>query len=538
MQRFTQLYVDLDRTNRTAEKVAVLVDYFRAAPPEDAAWALYFLMGNKPPRAVNTRLLREWMAEFTGLAPWLIDECYDAVGDLGETLALLIPPAHESFDQPLAAFVRERVLGLRAMTPEAQRAMLFQSWRELSQPQALVWHKLITGQFRVGVARTLVVRALAEVAGVEAPTMSHRVMGDWTPSAATFVQLISPEMALSGPGQPYPFQLAHPLEGTPEELGPVEDWQLEWKWDGIRAQLIRRAGEMLVWSRGEELVTDRFPELHDIGRVVADGTVLDGEVLAWREEQVLPFAVLQRRIGRKRLSGNILTEAPVVFLAYDVLEHAGRDIRALPQHERRALLEQIYHSVGNDTRLRLSPLVEVDSWDEVRERYAAARERNVEGLMLKRKAAPYGVGRVRNDWWKWKVQPYTIDAVLIYAQKGNGRRASLFSDYTFGVWHDGQLVPMAKAYSGLTDVEIKEVDAFVRRHTTERFGPVRVVEPKLVFELHFEGIAASTRHKAGISVRFPRMGRWRRDKQPEDADTLETLRRMLNVATDTLQGAK
>lgn len=531
MQRFTQLYIALDRTNRTSEKVAVLVDYFRHTPPHDAAWALYFLMGNKPPRAVNTRLLREWIGEFTGHPTWLIEECYDAVGDLAETLALLIPPAHATFDQSLADFVNERVLGLKQLSPEQQRDMLFASWREMSQAECLVWHKLITGQFRVGVARTLVVRALAEVAGVEAATMSHRVMGAWTPSAASYLALLEPETTLSGPGQPYPFQLAHPLEGQPEDLGPVENWQLEWKWDGIRAQLIRRSGEMLVWSRGEELVTDRFPELHDIGRKLPDGIVLDGEVLAWRDESVLPFAVLQRRIGRKRLTGKILTDAPVAFLSYDLLEHEGIDVRALPQAERRQRLEYTFARYGDDTRLRLSPLVEVASWNEVHEQYAAARERNVEGLMLKRKAAPYGVGRVRGDWWKWKVQPYSIDAVLIYAQKGHGRRANLFSDYTFGVWHCGELVPMAKAYSGLTDSEMREVDSFVRRHTTERFGPVRVVQPKLVFELHFEGIAASPRHKAGISVRFPRMHRWRRDKEPQDADTLETLRHMLHVAT-------
>jgi DNA ligase-1 len=284
-------------------------------------------------------------------------------------------------------------------------------------------------------------------------------------------------------------------------------------------------------SRGEELVTDRFPELHDIGRALPDGIVLDGEALAWRDEQVLPFAVLQRRIGRKKLGPKILADAPVAFLAYDVLEHEGQDIRSIPQTERRVILEKIYERIGNATRLRLSPLVNVAAWADVHASYAAARERNVEGLMVKRKAAPYGVGRVRNDWWKWKVQPYTIDAVLIYAQKGSGRRANLFTDYTFGVWHDGQLVPMAKAYSGLTDAEMKEVDAFVRAHTTERFGPVRVVEPQLVFELHFEGLAASSRHKSGISVRFPRMGRWRQDKKAEEADTLETLRGMLNAAT-------
>jgi DNA ligase-1 len=419
---------------------------------------------------------------------------------------------------------------LPGLDPEAQQVLVTQTWRELDAQQRLVWHKLIMGEFRVGVARTLVARAVANVASVEPAVMAHRLMGHWQPDEEGYAQLMHGGNGHHDIGRPYPFFLAHPLEGSPDQLGEIYDWQAEWKWDGIRAQLIHRQGQLMIWSRGEELITDRFPEVMEIGRLLPDGTVLDGEILAWRGERPLPFAVLQTRIGRKTVSAKLRADAPTAFMAYDLLEHQGSDARALPLVERRALLEQLTATVHRDFPLRLSPIVQASSWSEIEELQATARERDVEGLMFKRRGSPYGVGRPRGDWWKWKVTPLSIDAVLIYAQRGHGRRASLYTDYTFGVWHEGQLVPIAKAYSGLTDEEIHEVDRFVRRHTRDKFGPVRVVEPRLVFELHFEGIQVSKRHKAGLAVRFPRMSRWRHDKQPADADSLETLRGMAQVA--------
>ena len=537
MHRFTQLYRELDATTRTNDKVAALVDYFRAAEPVDAAWALALLMGNKIPRTVNSRQLRTWLVEITQLPEWLLDECYDAVGDLSETIALLLPAPTATTDLPLATIVSERIVALRGLPDEEQKALVLRTWSELEATERFLWHKLLLGNFRIGVARTLVARALAQVAGIAAEVMAHRLMGHWQPTVADYQSLLSGEGRVD-PGQPYPFFLAYALELPPETLGPIEDWQLEWKWDGIRAQLIRRAGQTLLWTRGEELVTDRYPEIAAIGNALPDGTVLDGEVLAWRGEEPLPFGILQQRIGRKSVGAKLLHTAPVVFMAYDVLELGGADLRPLPLSERRMRLDSLASSADDVNAplrvvaklltdmpaFRLSPLVHANSWGDVTQLRHAARDNLTEGLMIKKRDAPYGVGRTRGEWWKWKSTPLTIDAVLVYAQQGHGRRASLFTDYTFAVWNEGELAPIAKAYSGLTDAEIREVDRFIRAHTIDRYGPVRTVEPLLVFELHFEGVQLSSRHRAGLAVRFPRIARWRTDKLPKDADTLGTLR--------------
>jgi ATP-dependent DNA ligase len=552
---FTHLFIELDSTTRTIEKVQALERYFAAAPPRDAAWA-----GNRIKRAVNTRLLRQWVSVESGLPPWIIDESYDAVGDVAETLALLLPSKPEQFlsegpnnlqiqpgmlfsheelledflesaggeeqtnvSMPLHRLVEDRILPLNELPAEAQRILVVRTWKELNATERFLWHKLIMGEFRVGVARTLVVRALANVAHVPPEIMAHRLMGRWNPTAEDFRRLLAPSSGDSDPGQPYPFFLAHPLAGDPVELGPVEDWLAEWKWDGIRAQLLRRQDQVVLWSRGEDLLTDRFPEIAAVGSSLANGVVLDGEILAWRDERPLPFAALQTRIGRKNLSRSVLEAAPATFMAFDILELEGIDLRPSALVERRAKLETLGRELAAAPGLKISPLLELSSWNDVAAMRDTARTGGVEGVMLKRRDSAYGVGRTKGDWWKWKIDPLTIDAVLLYAQPGHGRRASLFTDYTFGVWHQAELVPVAKAYSGLTDAEIREVDAFIRKNTIERRGPVRIVRPQLVFELHFEAVQRSSRHRSGLAVRFPRMYRWRRDKRPEEADTLETL---------------
>jgi len=522
MKAFADLFAALDETNKTSEKVAALERYFAAAPPADAAWAVYFLVGRKPRQVVPTRKLWAWATEAAGLDDWLIDECYHAVGDMAETVALVLPEPGRTGDLPLSRWVEERLLTLRGRPEEEQRARLLQYWAELDRPQRFVWNKLITGAFRVGVSTQLVTRALAAVGGLEAPVVAHRLMGDWSPSAAFFASLIAADAGDASISQPYPFFLAHPLDGEPAAQGHISEWQVEWKWDGIRSQLIRRAGRTFLWSRGEELVTERYPEIAAAAERLADGTVIDGEILPWRDGRVLPFGALQRRIGRKSLGKKLLAEVPVVLMCYDLLEDAGADIRALPLAERRRQLE-----THVSEPMMTSPIIAAASWEELGRVWAESRSRSVEGMMLKRRSSPYRVGRVRGDWWKWKVAPFTIDAVLIYAQRGSGKRASLYTDYTFGLWDNGRLVPFAKAYSGLTDEEIRRVDAFVRGHTVEAFGPVRTVTPELVFELAFEGIQKSSRHKSGVAVRFPRLLRWRTDKKPSDADTLDALRRML-----------
>jgi DNA ligase 1 len=527
VKAFADLYAALDETTKTNEKIAAMSRYFGSAPPEDAAWAVHFLIGRRPKRLIETRKLVAWAMEEAGVPDWLFGECYHAVGDLAETIALLLPAAQSSSDKPLHYWVQERLQPMRSWDDNARRESLVAAWREMSERQRFAWNKLITGEFRVGVSQNLVVRALAQASGVDANVLAHRLMGDWEPTADFAARILATETADADVSRPYPFCLAYPLEGGVEELGEVRDWQLEWKWDGIRSQLIRRARQTFLWSRGEELMTDRFPELAAAGALLPEGTVLDGEVLPWKDGAPLPFAQMQRRIGRKALGAKILAEVPVVLLAFDLLEHEGQDVRERPLEWRRAELEKIVAAAGPESHLVASPVVGDDSWEELQRTREQARSRGVEGFMLKRHASPYRVGRRRGDWWKWKINPYSVDAVLIYAQPGNGRRASLFTDYTFGVWDQGKLTPFAKAYSGLTDEEIRRVDAFVRNNTIEKFGPVRRVKPELVFELAFEGIQLSPRHRSGIAVRFPRMARWRTDKKAEDADTIETIRALL-----------
>jgi DNA ligase-1 len=534
LKRFAALYEALDRTTSTNEKVAALAGYFGSAPAEDAAWAVYFLTGRRLKRFLQARLLASWAMEVAGVPEWLFEESYASVGDLAETISLLLDGVSGMEPAPelaLSRWMSERLLPLRALTVEEQRREVTRWWAGLPRWETFVLGKLLTGELRVGVSQTLVERALAQVAGVPPAVLAHRLMGSWEPTAAFFQGLFSPEADGEDGSRPYPFYLASPLEQSPEALGDPADWLVEWKWDGIRAQLIRRGGGVHLWSRGEELITERFPELaRGALALLPEGTVLDGEILAYREGRPLPFAVLQRRIGRKKLTDKVLAEAPAALVAYDLLEHAGEDVRDRPLAWRREELERLLRLLAHGRPLFLvSPRVEGSSWDDVARGRAEARERGVEGLMLKRLASPYRTGRRRGDWWKWKIDPFTVDAVLVYAQAGHGRRANLFTDYTFAVWSGPELVPIAKAYSGLSDEEILALDGWIRRHTREKFGPVRAVEPVQVFELAFEGIALSPRHKSGLAVRFPRIARWRTDKRPDEADTLEGLRALIEA---------
>ncbi|WP_186050654.1 ATP-dependent DNA ligase [Burkholderia gladioli] len=556
MKRFAALYAALDATTSTQVKLEALVAYFSAAEPEDAAWASYFLAGGKPRQSVPTRLLAQCARDRAGLPDWLFEESYQAVGDLAETIAHVLPPATRASSLGLAQWIETRVLTLRGSEPEVLRERLVGYWDELDWSERFLLTKLIGGGFRVGVSRQLVVRALAAVAGVDHKRIAQRMVG-WTdsrqaPDAARYLRLIAAEPQgdavaaatathESDLGLPYPFFLAHPLQADPATLGPIGDWLVEWKWDGIRAQLVKRAGRVWIWSRGEDLLTERFPELAALGEALPDGTVVDGEILAWEPgaDTPLPFARLQPRITRKSLSKRVLADSPAALRAYDLLEEGGRDLRTEPLARRRARLEALAEALPAGeagVALRVSPLVEAADWPALAALREQSRSRGVEGLMLKQRASMYGVGRTKaaGTWWKWKIDPYAIDAVLLYAQRGHGRRASLYTDFTFAVWDevDGvrTLVPFAKAYSGLTDEEMRQVDAIVRRTTIEKFGPVRSVTPSLVFEIGFEGIQASPRHKSGIAVRFPRMLRWRTDKSIEDADTLAMLKGFLDEA--------
>ncbi|MBG8562016.1 ATP-dependent DNA ligase [Pseudomonas qingdaonensis] len=544
MKAFAELYGQLDATTSSNAKRDALVHYFASASPEDAAWAVYFLAGGRPRQLVPTRLLRELAISLSGLPDWLFEESYQAVGDLAETFSLLLPEAAHSSDAGLAYWVEDCLLPLRGLPPETLAQRLPPLWVQLDRQSLLVCLKLVTGSFRVGVSKLLVTRALAQLADIDSKRVAQRLVGytdlSHRPTAQGYLKLIAAESedehAQRG-GQPYPFFLAHALQQPVDQfdalLGPPQAWQAEWKWDGIRAQVVKREGQLWVWSRGEELLTERFPELQALAAVLPDGCVVDGEIVVWRDG-VQPFALLQQRIGRKTLGKKILADAPVVLLGYDLLEWQGADWRSRPQAERRAQLEALVQTTAHPA-LRLSPVLQGDTWAELAAQREASRSLGVEGLMLKARDALYGVGRTKDMgvWWKWKIDPFSVDAVLIYAQRGHGRRASLYSDYTFAVWDapagspQRSLVPFAKAYSGLSDEEMRKVDAIIRKTTVETFGPVRSVTPTLVFELGFEGIALSKRHKSGIAVRFPRMLRWRLDKPVDEADDLATLQSLL-----------
>jgi len=529
MKRFAALFRQLDRTTATGEKRAALVAYFREAPPRDAAWALWLLSGGKlaggASRVANAGELREWIAEASGNAPWLVEASHAHVGDLAETLALLLDDPVDAEDTlSLADWIEQRLLPVAGREPHVRRDVVVDAWRRLDFDARLLFNKLLTGALRVGVSQRLVQQALADLSGIDIALLAQRMIGAWSPTPAFLQALLAPGATEADRQQPYPFFLASPLEVEAPALGDIADWLLEWKWDGIRLQLIRRGGETALWSRGEERLDGRFPEIEAAAVALPRDCVLDGELLAWRDgDAPLPFTALQTRIQRRKPGPKTLADTPVRVLAYDLLELDGEDWRARPLHERRAALQEVLEAMP-DPRVALSPRVRAADWDTAAALRGDARTRGVEGLMLKRLSSPYRAGRRRGDWWKWKIDPLTIDAVLLYAQSGSGRRSTLYTDYTFALWDGDALVPVAKAYSGLDDREILELDRWIRANTRERFGPVRSVEPMQVFELGFEAVNRSARHKSGIAVRFPRILRWRRDKPAAEADRLDALR--------------
>ncbi len=531
MNRFAALFAALDETTKTGAKTATLAAYFRDAPDRDRIATIALLSHRRPRRAVTATELRLWAAEAAGIPDWLFEESYAVAGDLAETIAHLLPPPRRMSDRTLSDWL-DHLVTLQGQPAEVRRAAILAAWDSLAPPERFVFNKLITGGFRMGVSQGLMTRALSQATGVDAMTMAHRLMGDWSPATTTFAALIA---GGDDAARPYPFALASALDVDPATLGPPGDWVAEWKWDGIRAQILIRPGigkgGVIIWSRGEEVMTDRFPDLAPLGDHLPPGTVIDGEIVVWdaADGAPRPFAALQPRIGRKAAPKRLLAEAPVRVLAYDLLEWQGRDLRAAPLVDRRARLAALVAGVPARVPLSLSAPVAFDDWADLAATRATARERGAEGLMLKARAAPYLGGRKRGAWWKWKLDPYSIDAVMIYAQAGHGRRAALYTDFTFALRDGDALVPVAKAYSGLTDAEFGEITAWVRRNTLERLGPVRRVEPALVFEIGFEGVQSSPRHKSGVALRFPRMIRWRRDKGVAEIDTLDTLRGLIGA---------
>ncbi len=535
MKQFAALVYTLGTSTKTNEKLLALQDYFATAPAKDMVWVIAVFSGRRPKRIVNSTCLKNLCIEICNIPYWLFEECYHTVGDLGETIALLLPEADNvNAEEKTLSYYLEYFTSILKESDEIKKAFILDSWNQMDRNEKFVFNKLITGGFRIGVSQTIMVKALAKTKAVSPSVIAHRISGNWHPATTTADELLSESTSTIDHSKPYPFYLSYAVEGEPAALGAINEWTAEWKWDGIRGQIIKRNNELFVWSRGEELVTEKFPEYHAFADALPNGLVLDGEIICLDTSagdgvvKPLPFSVLQTRIGRKNISKKQLTEAPVGFVAYDILEFEGRDIREEPFINRRNLLEKIIADIHHPLLL-LSPTLQVDDWKDLHSQRATSREKGSEGLMLKRNNSPYLSGRKKGDWWKWKIDALTIDAVMIYAQKGHGRRSNLYTDYTFAVKDGDKLVSFAKAYSGLTDKEFAQVDAFVKRNSIEKFGPVRTVKPELVFEIAFEGIAASNRHKSGVALRFPRMSRWRKDKKADEINTLDDLKEMLRV---------
>lgn len=543
MKRFAKLIKALDSTNKTNVKVRALTDYFKTSNDEDKVWTIAILSHRRPPRPVNTTLLREWASDLARIPLWLFEESYHIVGDLAETIALVIPSTQKITGKSLTQFLRE-MIELKSKTEEEKKIYLFENWKALDYYRRFVFTKLITGGFRIGVSQKLMTKALAKATDLDEDVLAYKLMGNWDPNTISFEDLVLRENKSDYLSKPYPFYLAYAMEGEVEDLGNVGDWYAEHKWDGIRAQVILRNDELFVWSRGEELVTDKYPEFNRFINVIPNGTVLDGEILPYPNGDIGSFNDLQTRIGRKTVSKALLQKTPVILKAYDLLEWQGADIRNMPFMARRKLLASLFKKqdapeygqgvkTGHRLPLQLSETMQFSAWNDLAKERERSREVRSEGLMLKRKDAPYLVGRKKGNWWKWKVDPFTVDAVLTYAMRGHGRRSNLFTDYTFALWQekeDGgkELVTFAKAYSGLTDVEFGQVDAWIKKNTLERFGPVRSVTPYHVFEIAFEGIALSKRHKSGVATRFPRILRWRQDKKIGEANMLGDLKKMIS----------
>ncbi|RZJ72137.1 ATP-dependent DNA ligase [Flavobacterium sp.] len=532
MKNFANLIKALDSSNKTSVKVDALTNYFRNASDQDKVWTIAILSHRRPPRPVNTTLLRLWANELANIPLWLFEESYHIVGDLAETIALVIPATKEHSDKSLTEYMRE-MIALKKKSDEEKRDYLHENWLSLNYYERLVFTKLITGSFRIGVSQKLMTRALSKAVEVDEDLIAHKLMGEWNPDSVSFQELILEEKSADFLSKPYPFYLAYAIEGDVSNLGNVEDWSIEHKWDGIRSQSIIRDGNLFIWSRGEELVTDKYPEFHAFADAIPDGTVIDGEILPFPNGQIGTFNDLQTRIGRKTVSAALLKSTPCIIKAYDLLEWKGEDIRQKSYDDRRKLLETLFSEIAPETiPLQLSERIRLDSWEAVSAERERSREIHSEGLMIKKNDSPYQVGRKKGDWWKWKIEPLAIDAVLTYAMRGHGRRSNLFTDYTFALWQDKEdgekeLVTFAKAYSGLTDAEFRQVDNWIQRHTIERFGPVRSVTPELVFEIGFEGIAFSKRHKSGVATRFPRILRWRHDKKIDDANSIDDLKALI-----------
>ncbi|MEP6594867.1 MAG: ATP-dependent DNA ligase, partial [Ginsengibacter sp.] len=466
---FAALVTQISSSTKTNDKLEALAEYFTLAEDKDKVWVIAIFSGRRPRRIVSSTLLSEWCIELANLPPWLFSECYSMVGDLGETIALLLPESLSKEDKGESlSYYLEKFIEIEKQDEAIRKKFILDSWQQMNNSERFVFNKLITGNFRIGVSQKMMVNALSKIVELSSSVIAHRISGNWDPVTTTFAQLLTEDNISTDDSKPYPFYLAYALEEEPETLGDPSDWQAEWKWDGIRGQMIKRNNELYVWSRGEELMTDKFPEYFILKDLLPDGVVLDGEIIPAENGKPLPFAVLQTRIGRKNITKKQLLDAPICFFAYDLLEYERVDWRDKPLSERRKQLEKILAPIRQRS-IQLSEVISFTNWNELADVRRTSREMNSEGIMLKRKNSIYQVGRKRGDWWKWKIDALTIDCVMVYAQKGSGRRSGLYTDYTFAVKDGDKLVVFTKAYSGLTDKEFAQVDNFVKRNSIEKF---------------------------------------------------------------------
>lgn len=523
MRKFVALFDHIDQTQSTNEKVLHIKNYFASCSDEDGAWALFFLCGRHLKRFISSRMLLIWSFELIHLPSWLIEESYASVGDTAETISLLLPRKENEIksELSLSEWMEKNIKSLQILSLEEKQEKIISFWKEFTTKEIFISNKILTGSFRMGVSYLLTLKALGQAINVSRESLSQRLMGNWQPTGEFFKSLKFFN-ANNKYLDPYPFYLAYSFEGDLRSLGLPSDWFIEWKWDGIRAQAVIREEGAALWSRGNELISCQFPELIEAFKTIPLGTVLDGEILAYMNDRPLPFSELQQRLGRRNVSKAMIEKIPIVFMAYDILEYGEVDLRNKPLNQRRTLLQNLTFAPH---KIILSPQVLGLDWSEILDLRLQAREKGTEGLMLKKIDSYYGIGRQKGYWWKYKVEPWTIDAVLMYAQAGTGIRANLFTDYTFGVWKNNELIPIAKAYSGLNQDEIHELDRWIRKNTEEKFGPVRKVKAFHAFEIGFEGIQLSKRHKSEVALRFPRILRWRKDKPIQECDTLESIKK-------------
>jgi len=527
MKAFAKLISNLEQTSKEAFKVTALAQYFSNATDEDKLWTLALFTGTRPKRVVDIKALKEFAEQVYTEGEWLFEASHQIVGDMAETIAYFLPKAKRNGNHTLSEWISMIRTIFNAERID-QRDAITKAWDTLRPEERFIFNKLITGGFRIDVSLKLLSKALAIVTGKDENLLAHKLNSDWHPDEVSFETLIFTENPEAEKSKPYPFHLAHTLESTVAELGDISNWQVERKWDGIRVQVIVRGNKISIWSRKGDILSSKVPELKPLAESMEDGTVLDGELICFKNGKILPINNLRTRFGRRNNSKKQFEESPCVFMAYDILEFKGEDIRNKDLAERRKKLEKVILQYYDEHKIiLLSDIINNDNWESINSEREKSREHQVTGLVLKNKKSIYGSSRVEGDWWKWPVDPLFIDAILLYAQAGEGGSSKMYREYSFALWHGEDLVTFAKAKSGLEDKELKELTSFVKKNTKEKFGPVRSVAAVQIFRLAFDSITASKRHKSGILLKNPRLIEWLRDKNIEDGNNLDDLKKML-----------